>query len=234
MEAMWTRFCPLVHTLRRMVHEEKVIGGVQRVFCDFGLDLDLTKLGPESRLKNPALGAGSLLDVGIYSLTWGLLALEPGSGEEAEAPKVVAAQSLTDSVDIASSIILLYPNTGKKGILTSTNLAKSSKIFCRIEGSEGYITVEGFTASSPSAFTVHERLTLNGAISGAEPAAGKRFELAKKAGMGFYWEADAVALDIAAGRKEDAAMPWAETVRVLEILDEVRRQGGARFPQDGE
>lgn len=41
-----------------------------------------------------------------------------------------------------------------------------------------------------------------------------------------------MALDIAAGRTESPIMPWAETLRVMEIMDEARRQGGARFPQD--
>jgi hypothetical protein len=55
--------------LRKMLHEEKVIGDVQRTFCDFGLDLDIASLSSESRYKDPALGAGSLLDIGINSLT---------------------------------------------------------------------------------------------------------------------------------------------------------------------
>jgi predicted dehydrogenase len=69
MEAMWTRFHPLVLTLRKMLHEEKIIGNVRRTFCDFGLEMNISALGPESRLKNPALGAGNLLEIAIYSLT---------------------------------------------------------------------------------------------------------------------------------------------------------------------
>ena len=51
-------------------------------------------------------------------------------------------------------------------------------------------------------------------------------------GWGFYYEADAVALGIAAGRKENAIMPCSETVRVMEIIYEVRRQAGLRFFQN--
>lgn len=69
-EAIWTRFAPLIQMIRKILHEEKVIGDVQRNFCGFGLDLDITSLPSESRYKDPALGAGSLLDIGIYSLTW--------------------------------------------------------------------------------------------------------------------------------------------------------------------
>ena len=61
----------------------------------------------------------------------------------------------------------------------------------------------------------------------------QKFEF-ERVGRGFYWEADAVAVDIMKGRKEDERMPWTETIRVMELLDEVRRQGGVVFPQDKE
>ncbi|KAM5345648.1 hypothetical protein ACJ41O_011509 [Fusarium nematophilum] len=220
MEAMWTRFFPLVQTLQRLVHEDKVIGDVVRVFCDFAMNQHVENLGPESRLKNPALGAGSLLDIGIYSLTWGLLNLDPGVGDKAQRPKIAASQTLVDGVDVATSMILLYPD-GKQGILTSNVSVKTPAGFCRIEGRGGHIVVEGFAASVPQSFTVYTE----------EQPEGKKYEF-ERPGKGFYWEADAVATDIAAGKTESDVMPWAETVRVLEILDEVRRQGGATFPQD--
>jgi hypothetical protein len=37
MEAMWSRFTPLMQMFQKMLHEEKVIRDVQRTFCDFGL-----------------------------------------------------------------------------------------------------------------------------------------------------------------------------------------------------
>lgn len=225
MEAMWTRFFPLVHDLQNLLHEERVIGDVHRVFCDLGLDMDLGSLGPESRLKNPALGAGTLLDIGIYSLTWGLLTLESGQRQE-KTPNVVAVQSISDEgIDVATSVLMLYPSTGKQGILTSTALGRTPDVFCRIEGSKGYITVEGISASVPSAFTVYRKDTNRGQ---------RKSYVVPHPGFGLYWEADAVALDIAAGRTESAVMPWTETLRVLEMMDEIRRQGGARMPQDRE
>jgi predicted dehydrogenase len=219
MEAMWTRFFPLMRTIQSLLHEKKVIGDVHRVFCDFAMNMNIAALGPESRQKNVTLGAGSLLDIGIYPLTWGLLGLDHGIGEQAEKPKIVAAQSLSEDIDIASSIILLYPN-GRQGILTSHTGVKTPLQFCRIEGSNGSLVVEGFTASGPAFFTACPK---DGEL--------KKFEF-ERPGKGFYWEADAVALDIAAGRTQSEIMPWAETLRVMEIMDEIRRQGGAKFPQD--
>jgi predicted dehydrogenase len=233
MEGMWTRFNPLVLDIHRMLHEDKVIGDVRRVYCDFGLSIDFASLGPESRMKNPAFGAGSLLDVGIYSLTWGLICLDPGVGKQAEISKIVAVQTLVDEVDVASSILLHYGSTGRHGIVTSTLENKTDPYFCRIEGSEGYITVEGFAAANPKTFTVYPKTSISfseGKVR-VESFPGEVHNLETE-GKGYYWQADAVALDIAAGRKENATMPHAETIRMMKIMDEIRRQGGARFPQD--
>jgi predicted dehydrogenase len=113
MEAMWTRFFPLTQALQSVLHRDKLVGDIVRVFADFGLDMDIKNLGPESRLKNRVLGAGSLLDIGIYSLTWGLLCLDEGIGEKAETPRVTSFQTLADRVDTTSSILLFYPKTGR-------------------------------------------------------------------------------------------------------------------------
>ena len=203
--------------------------------------MNIASLGPDSRLKNPALGAGSLLDVGIYSLTWGLLTLDSKVGDEAELPKIVASQTLSHGIDVASNIILHYPSTGRQGVLTSTTEFKTDRDFARIEGTEGHIILNGIAASVPSSFTIHPKVasSVNGDVAGVNgakaPPKTQTFsfdEIRPADGKGFFWEADAVALDIAAGRLENSTMPHSETLRVMKILDEVRRQGGARFPQD--
>ncbi|KAF4442232.1 vegetative cell wall protein gp1 [Fusarium austroafricanum] len=200
MEAMWTRFFPLVKNLQKIIHEDKAIGDVVRVFADFAMNQRVESKGPESRLRNLSLGAGSLLDIGIYSLTWGLLTLDAGVGEKAATPKLTATQTLVEGVDVGTSIILLYPD-GKQGILTSNSKVKTPAAFCRIEGTEGHILVEGLAASVPGSFTVYK----DGESEGNKYV----FE---RPGKGFYWEADAVALDIAAGKVENDTMPWAETI----------------------
>jgi hypothetical protein len=60
---------------------------------------------------------------------------------------------------------------------------------------------------------------------------GKVFKF-DRVGMGFYWEVDTVAVDIVEGKRGNAIMPHAETLRLMKIMDKIRRQGGARFPRD--
>ncbi|KAI7284575.1 hypothetical protein KC352_g5515, partial [Hortaea werneckii] len=219
MEAMWTRFYPLMQTLRKLLHETKELGTIYRTFCDFGMDVDIASLPDGSRYKEISLGAGSLLDIGIYSLTWGLTTLSDGQGEEAEDPEVVSSQTLEHGgVDTISNVLLHYRGTGRQAVCTSTFNYPGRSDFARIEGSKGHIVVHGETPSSPEGFVLHPK--------GGGMEEQYTFE---KPGRGFFWEADAVAHDLKAGRRQNDTMPWAETMRVMRVMDHVRKSSGARF-----
>jgi predicted dehydrogenase len=73
MEAVWTRFQPLVIEIERLVRDEKAIGDVRRVYADLGFDADLPNLPADSRMISPKLAGGGLLDLGPYPLLWALL-----------------------------------------------------------------------------------------------------------------------------------------------------------------
>jgi predicted dehydrogenase len=87
----WMRFFPLTRSSRRLLHEEKILGDIGRIFADFALDMNIKSMESESRYKKRELGTGSLLDIGIYNLTWGLLCLDEGIRGKAEKPKIVSA-----------------------------------------------------------------------------------------------------------------------------------------------
>ncbi|KAF9883654.1 hypothetical protein FE257_003088 [Aspergillus nanangensis] len=228
-EAMWLRHRPLVHKLRSLIHEEKVIGEPFRMFADFGLDVDIRNLPSTSRYRSLDLGAGSLLDVGVYSITWAILTLDPHSPSKSEMPDILATQSFQGNIEVTSSVILKYASSGRQAIVTSTtNINHGPGIIARIDGDEGYIEIEGRGGSIPHSFTVYKKSHTD---SGRKYAAGEKYDF-PEVGLGFYHEADNAALDYIAGRTEGAIMPWEETIRVMRIMDEVRRQGGTRFPVD--
>ncbi|KAL2441735.1 putative D-xylose 1-dehydrogenase (NADP(+)) [Exophiala dermatitidis] len=230
-EAMWLRHRPLVFHLRKLLYEDRAIGEVFRMRSDFAMFMDIPNLPETSRYKDLKLGAGSLLDIGIYSLTWGILTLDPDTPSRSEDPKILAAQTHEDGIEVTSSVILQYPASGRQGIISSTTMSNAvSDLVCRIQGTEGYVDVEGSAPSHPASFTVYKKQKGAAADALAEVT---RYDYSESA-RGFIYEADDTALDLAAGRKESPIMPWKETIRVMEILDEIRRQGGTRYPQDGE
>jgi hypothetical protein len=50
--------------------------------------------------------------------------------------------------------------------------------------------------------------------------------------MGFYSEADAVAGDVIGGRNETSVVPLQDSVRIMKVMDEIRKQGGVVYSQD--
>ncbi|PSR88637.1 hypothetical protein BD289DRAFT_366910 [Coniella lustricola] len=231
-EAMWLRHRPMVADLRRLLYGEgggpKAIGDVFRATADFQMYIDMKALPATSRYKNLELGAGSLLDIGIYSLTWGILMLDPQPPSAPEDPKIMAAQSFVDGIEVTTSVILQYPSSGRQGLILSTTERRGAKpgVIVTIDGTDGFVEVQGNVPSHPEAFTVYPKWE-----DGADKPQGKRYDY-KQAAQGFIYEADNTALDLAAGRKESSIMPWSETIRVMEIMDEIRRQGGTKYPQD--
>jgi predicted dehydrogenase len=71
MEAMWTRFNPLIARLRDLV-ADGAIGEVKAVYADFSENFPFDA---SHRLWAPALAGGALLDLGVYpvSFAWMLL-----------------------------------------------------------------------------------------------------------------------------------------------------------------
>ncbi|KAJ5688658.1 hypothetical protein N7462_003050 [Penicillium macrosclerotiorum] len=80
MEAMWTRYFPLTEYLTRNLLPR--IGPVRRILADYSLPLfGDPDLDPHSRFLDKSTGSGSLLDLGVYPLTWCDLALGPTAAD---------------------------------------------------------------------------------------------------------------------------------------------------------
>ena len=228
---MWTRFVPIFEILRQEIVGNRSIGDVHRMFVDFGNLMPLDTLPADSRSKDPALGAGALLDIGVYPLTYASLIMGDFKLGK-QHPKVQTTSSLTivDGMDESNVVVLNYP-TGKTAICSSTFRYRSGENFARIEGSAGEIVIFGPAGSVPMGFRLK---------SGPRPGVAEEdnreertYTVEKPVGaLGFFWEADAVALDIAAGRLENATMPLDESLRMMRLMDDVRRQNGLLYPQD--
>ena len=204
MEAMWTRFLPHVAALHEVVDSGE-IGTVVGLAADHG---QFFEHDPSSRLFDPALAGGALLDLGVYPISFAHDFL--GAPEE-----VTAVGSLTGAgVDTQVSAILTYAGD-VQATLHTTLLARTPTV-AAIWGTEGYVEVSG-EFYRPTSFTVHRR--------GAEPRHASYVE-----DHGLHHEAAEVARRVAAGDTESPRMTWQGTLEVLRTLDEVRAQVGVRYP----
>ncbi|OCK84573.1 NAD(P)-binding protein [Lepidopterella palustris CBS 459.81] len=237
MEAVWTRYFPLAKELRAMVQEGK-IGEIKRVFADLSFWNDVEKeFGTQHRMVNMDLAGGAMLDLGIYSITWVfqfLYHIQPPS--ERNPPTVASSMTKYSKTgcDEITSIIMTFPPSGTHGIAT-TNLRVShdpdsngtAGAPIRIQGTLGEIQVFGpayrpltyqmIPASSPSRGTPwsfkHQTITRN------------------IPGHGMFWEADECARCLRDGKQESEGMPWDESIVIMEVMDEVRRQNGLKYPE---
>ncbi|KAJ6012443.1 hypothetical protein N7522_002798 [Penicillium canescens] len=140
MEAMWTRYLPATLYFQHKLLPR--IGEVKRVYAEFSFPIVSPDLSHESRFLHKAAGAGSLLDQGVYALTWADLALNglPASQDRTQT-EVVHAHSMPvpgvhGEVDDINTIILSKVKNTESGskrqeavaiVTTSMTLPGSSK-----------------------------------------------------------------------------------------------------------
>lgn len=241
MEAVWTRYFPLSTKIRELV-KSGVIGKVHRVTSDLSLgqanDDGSLKFPNEHRMVNMDLAGGALLDLGIYSLTWVFQILYHCQTQNPrEAPKVVAAieKYAPTGADETTSMILSFPGQQSMGIATTSlrvatqpdgEGSGASGPACRIQGTKGEIQVIG-----PLYRPQEYRVLKQGGKKGEVEIVHCPIPTTNGWGHGMFWEADEAARCIRDGKQESAGLNWEESLVIMETMDEVRRQGGLKYPE---
>ena len=205
MEAMWTRFLPLMGWVRQHLPE---IGQVRLVSADFGFRAGLN---PQSRLFAPSLGGGALLDVGVYVLSFASMILGPRPAQLAS-----AACLGETGVDEQTSLLLSYADGAQATLSCAVRTTTPQE--ARILGTEGMILIE-----SPFWKGTAATLRSGGGQVRAE------FPLQ---GNGYHYEAAEVGRCLRAGKTESQLMPLDETLAIAELMDQARAQWGLRYPME--
>ena len=208
MEAMWMRCNPAVRRIVELV-DEGAIGEVTAVHADFGLQ------GPfeaTHRLRDPALGGGALLDLGVYPLNLAHLIL--GSPATVHSWARLTAEGVDDNTGM-----LLGYDSGAVAALTCS-LVGETRNAASITGTLGRIDLpQGFFV--PRSFLLHR--------AGAEPEEiTYPFE-----GSGYQYEAAEVQRCLAEGLLESPLMPHRTTLEIMTLMDTIRAQLGVVYPVTG-
>lgn len=244
MEAVWTRFFPLCVQIGELVKKGE-IGEVIRVSADTSVgDSDAEKVWPdESRMVNMDLAGGVLLDLGIYSLTWVFQILyHTLPRAERKAPSQLSSQITkypSTGADESTTMILEFPRSTPTGKYRSQGIAMTSLRVemdpdgkttagptIRIQGSEGEIQVLGYPFQ-PKRFKLIPRNVEGKAVREVREVVAEF----PSGGRGHYWEADEVARCLRDGKVESETMPWEESIVIMDVMDEVRRQGDLKYPE---
>lgn len=255
MEALWTRYFPLSIYAREMITSGK-LGTIMRTFADNSLNLEPQNFSKDSRMIDPSLAGGALLDMGIYSLTWifqTLYTTQPLEMRKAPCVTSIVQRYEATGVDETATIILSFPRDIESGgdmhgiATTSFRVANdidnngTSGPAVRIQGTEGELQVW-----PPIFRPTRTRLILaDGTIEDKTwpvpgPGPGSNWYNgyssaglgAEGEGHGMFWEADESAMALLEGRKEGKYEGLEESIVIMQVMDEVRRRNGLTYPQE--
>ena len=133
MEAMWTYFLPSIQVAKRWIDEGK-IGKIRYLSADFGFKVSYE---PQSRLFNPKLAGGALLDIGIYPIALAWLVFE-------EIPQSVDVNAKISEtrVDTEETMNFKYADDTSAKLTASFECDLPNEAV--IMGEDGYIRIPDF------------------------------------------------------------------------------------------
>lgn len=210
MEAMWSKFVPHLHKVQQML-SDGMIGEIQSLQVNFGF---IPAEPIPERLYDPALGGGTMLDIGIYNVFLALLVL--GKPDEIEASMTPAHTG----VDAQCAVLFKYRNGAVAQLLSSftSNLATDADI----SGDTGRIRLTTrFYEPSATIEYYPERVESLQVIP-----------VEKGPGWGYHYEASHVCECLRKGLSESPVMTHADTMLMMQTLDEIRMKAGIRYLVD--
>lgn len=204
-EAIWTRYMPSRHMIDDIV-ASGVIGQVKVV--DANLCYPVTA---KARMTDPALAGGALLDVGVYPLNF----IDMVLGPRPIAAMETSMMPYDTGVDAHDSITLQYAD-GTMATAQASMLVASDR-GGYIWGTDGYIVCQNINnVEGIDVFDADHKLVAHHDV----PTQLTGYE---------YQVADA-ANAILDGLTECSAMPHADTLRIMELMDQIRAKWGLVYP----
>ncbi len=175
----------------------------------------------DDRLLDPALGAGSLLDMGIYPLTFAHLLL-------GEAEELTATAVLSDAaIDLDIAIAGRYPG-GALATMGSSITSWSSRR-AEIATDVGRLVLEDFHHPDHATFTPVAVGGDNDSVERSEP---RRIEGREPViGRGYAHEAIEFQRCLAEGLLESPLVPHAQTLTIMRQMDDLRAPGRRALPR---
>lgn len=203
-EAIWPRYMPMAGIIREFCQSGK-IGDILSLSANIG-----APVFHRPRLYDPNLAGGALLDMTIYPLTFASIAF----GDDIENIDAHAIMS-KEGVDMQDYIRISYRD-GRTAAIYANTLGPTDRQGI-LYGTTGYAIVENVNNYEElKVYDVDRQL--------------KEHIVRPKQITGYEYEVQAAADCIREGKTECPQMPHEETIRMMELMDSVRRQWGMKYP----
>ena len=205
-EAIWTRYIPIQKTLNEVI-ESGASGKVHSMTANL-----CYLISGVERLKKPELAGGALLDVGVYPLNFACMI------DRTPVVKVTSDAVMNEyGVDSSNSITLTFAD-GATAMLHSSTLVFSDRKRM-IYGDQGYIEVENINnCQGFKVYDTHYQMV-------------KEYPVPSQI-SGYEYEVEACKKAIEEGRSECPEMPHRESIRMMELMDTIRKEWGLRYPME--
>ena len=205
-EAMWIRYMPMYQTIKEVL-DSRIIGDPAMLTANLGYNIRWVK-----RLIDPELAGGALLDVGVYPLNFACMMFGH------DILRMDAHCTYTETgLDEQDSITLIYRD-GRMAVLNASMLGVSDRMGV-IQGSKGYMVIENI--NNFETLTVYDN-AYNKLKTYKRP----------KQKTGYEYEVSACLKALKEGWLECPEMPHAETLRMMRLMDAVRRRMGVTYPME--
>lgn len=205
-EAIWIRYMPSRALIRNAI-DSGIIGPCRIMTATLSYP-NYT----HERISRLDLAGGALLDLGVYGLNFALMHF----GDDIA--KVDSSVVMTETgVDGAESITLTYKD-GRMAVLTHSILGRSDRRGI-LYGEKGYIVVD--CINNPQRIRAYD--TADQLLA--------EYEIPEKI-SGYEYEFLEAVRCIRAGKTESDSMPLDHTLRVMELMDDLRAQWGLVYPQE--
>jgi predicted dehydrogenase len=206
MEGMWSRFNPAIIRAKQII-DSGDIGEVRYISADFGFQ---KPYDPTSRLYDPALAGGAILDVGVYPLFLALYILGRPDGIAA------TAQLAPTGVDESCSICLTYPG-GVMAQLFCSMLVETKK--------------EAVIAGTRGMIMIHTPWYKSMSLSVVRNNNEEKISLPYN-GNGFEFQIEETNRCLINGLIESPLLTHEFTIMKAEVSDEIIRNAAVSYPSD--
>ena len=206
MEAMWTRFFPEYQQMLAWLRAGE-IGALTYLSAEIGFR---SRAGAESRLFDPALAGGALLDVGVYPVA---LAADCFGGP----PRRIQVLAHLGAAGVDERLALQFGYAGGAICSLRCSIRDEMAGAAHLLGERGTITM-----TAP--WWACQRVTLR---RDGQDEVVRDFPAVAE---GYEYQLEEFARLLREGERESARLTLAESLAIMETLDAVRAEIGLRFP----
>lgn len=208
MEAMWTKFLPCTKMIKEWIETNR-IGKLLYQNIRFGF---FNEFNVESRLFNPEIGGGALLDVGVYPVTYAIYMAKQLPIKTQSSVKIGFT-----GVDEVNSMLFEFEDGSIADLSSSISIDVGKDAW--IVGEKGRIYVKDFWMATYAELYDNENNLL---------------EICNEPFLvnGYEYEIMEVNQCLREGRKESEVVPLEDTKNIMLVLDSLRKQWNISYPNE--